>query len=153
MSALIAQATTYDPSRYLYYLDRHERKEIINQVADGKYFLVRGHDGSRRQIEESPGGRTPEIAMMEFESKGVPLDATGCTNVKMLALYYAGKWWRDWHVTEWRSAVEKRLFLAEEFLEATSYDSHEFRAIFGRLPDLFTVRFLAKQEAKYQGHQ
>lgn len=126
---------TYKPEKYLMYLNSHRKRGI---EADPHKAFPR--------IKQDPSGRTPEVAMMEYESKGINPESTPCTDVCKLAFYIEGKWARDFLVTEWKQAVKSKFFLAEEFLESINYDVLEFISIFGRPPDLLVWRAITGYE-------
>jgi hypothetical protein len=123
----------YNAEHYLVWIPSERRAMVEEEVRKGTYLP---------KVKESPDGIDPNIAMREWESNGVPIDAQPVTDRMKLCLYYDGKLQRDFHIQEWLSAVKTGLFEPEEFLECLGLDIAEFHSVFKRYPDLRRWRFL-----------
>jgi hypothetical protein len=89
---------------------------------------------TRFPVALNPNGSTPEDIMFDWESRGIKFPNT-CTSPFQLYLYSRGKWWRDWHISEWTKELKwmnERGFpmTPAEFYGVLGMDHEELRNVF-----------------------
>ena len=96
------------------------------------------NDFLRPKFGYDENGMSAAESMLRWETYGESLP-THSSEPDLLAKYVQGKTSRDFYIKNWKEDVRNQWICAEELLYTLGFNEVEFRSVFGREPDPFTL--------------